>query len=208
MEFSRQEYWGGLPFPSPGELSDPGIKPRSPTLQADSLPSEPPGKPDFFLNGRHFISELNVLFLSYSWTWIGSSSTINFSKLIWWGSNSRTQVPLWLELDGCDFRYVGRSRLQLLILISLIPPFWWFQTVLSSGFFSFVVFIYLLVWAALGLRCSAWASRCVGFFCSRAELQSVWPSVVAVQGLSCPAACGIFPDQELNLCPLHWQADS
>ena len=41
MEFSRQEYWSGLPFPSPGDLPDPGIKPRSPALQADSLPSEP-----------------------------------------------------------------------------------------------------------------------------------------------------------------------
>ena len=41
----RQEYWSGLPFPSPGDLPDPGIKPRSPTLQADALPSEPPGKP-------------------------------------------------------------------------------------------------------------------------------------------------------------------
>ena len=45
MGFSRQEYWTGLPFPSPGDLSDPGIKPRSPTLQADSLLSEPSGKP-------------------------------------------------------------------------------------------------------------------------------------------------------------------
>ena len=45
MGFPRQEYWGGLPFPSPGDLPDPGIKPGSPTLQADSLPSEPPGKP-------------------------------------------------------------------------------------------------------------------------------------------------------------------
>ena len=44
MEFSRQEYWRGLPFPSPGDLPDPGIKPRSSALQADSLPSEPPGK--------------------------------------------------------------------------------------------------------------------------------------------------------------------
>ena len=45
MEFSRQEYWSGLPFPSPGDPPDPGIEPRSPTLQADALPSEPPGKP-------------------------------------------------------------------------------------------------------------------------------------------------------------------
>ena len=45
MEFSRQEYWRGLPFPSPGDLPDPGIEPRSPVLQANSLPSETPGKP-------------------------------------------------------------------------------------------------------------------------------------------------------------------
>ena len=45
MEFSRQGSWSGLPFPSPEDLPDPGIKPRSPALQADSLPSEPPGKP-------------------------------------------------------------------------------------------------------------------------------------------------------------------
>ena len=45
MEFSRQEYWSGLPFPSPGDLPNPGIEPGSPVLQADALPSEPPGKP-------------------------------------------------------------------------------------------------------------------------------------------------------------------
>ena len=43
--FSRQEYWSGLPFPSPGDLPDPGVEARSPTLQADVLISEPPGKP-------------------------------------------------------------------------------------------------------------------------------------------------------------------
>ena len=40
MGFSRQEYWSGLPFPSPGDLPDPGIEPRFPALQADALPSE------------------------------------------------------------------------------------------------------------------------------------------------------------------------
>ena len=45
MEFSRQEYWSGKPFPSPGDLPDPGIEPASPALQADSLPPEPDGKP-------------------------------------------------------------------------------------------------------------------------------------------------------------------
>ena len=46
-EFSRQEYRSGLPFPPPGNLSDPGIKPEPPALQADSLPSESPGKPPY-----------------------------------------------------------------------------------------------------------------------------------------------------------------
>ena len=45
MGFSRQEYWSGLPFASPGGLPDPGIEPGSPTSQADSLLPEPPGKP-------------------------------------------------------------------------------------------------------------------------------------------------------------------
>ena len=45
VRFPRQEYWSGLPFPSPGDLPNPGTEPRSPALPADSLPSEPPGKP-------------------------------------------------------------------------------------------------------------------------------------------------------------------
>ena len=44
MEFSRQEYWSELTFPFPGDLPDPGIEPRSPAFQAESLPTEPPGK--------------------------------------------------------------------------------------------------------------------------------------------------------------------
>ena len=48
MEFSRPEHWSGEPFPSPGDLPKPGIKPRSPTLQADSLPAEPQGKSPVF----------------------------------------------------------------------------------------------------------------------------------------------------------------
>ena len=59
MRFSRQEYWSGLSFPSRGDLPDPGIEPGSPALQADSLPSKPPGKPlgfsacDSKLGGGH-----------------------------------------------------------------------------------------------------------------------------------------------------------
>ena len=51
MEYSRQEYWSGKPFPSPGDLPNPGIKPGSHTWQADSLPYEPPGKPIYLYGG-------------------------------------------------------------------------------------------------------------------------------------------------------------
>ena len=50
MGFSRQECWGGLPFPSPGNLPSPGIEPKSPALQADSLPPEPPGEPNIVMD--------------------------------------------------------------------------------------------------------------------------------------------------------------
>ena len=53
MEFSRQEYWRGLSFPSPGDLPDPGIKPRYPALQTDSLQFESPGKPIPKSNGAY-----------------------------------------------------------------------------------------------------------------------------------------------------------
>ena len=48
IEFSRPEYWSGYPFPSPGDLPNPGIEPRSPALQADSLPAETQGKPQWY----------------------------------------------------------------------------------------------------------------------------------------------------------------
>ena len=53
MEFSRQEYWSGLPCPPPGDLPNPGIEPRSPVLQADSLQAKPPGKPRMLSPQHH-----------------------------------------------------------------------------------------------------------------------------------------------------------
>ena len=50
LEFSRQEYWNGQPFPSPGDLPHPGMEHKSPALQVDSLPFEPPGKPNTCAN--------------------------------------------------------------------------------------------------------------------------------------------------------------
>ena len=48
MGFSKQEYWSGLPFPSPGDLPNPGIESGTPASQSDFLPTEPPGKPEFY----------------------------------------------------------------------------------------------------------------------------------------------------------------
>ena len=65
MEFSRQEYWSGLPFPSPGDLPNSGIKPGSPTLQADSLPSETPGKPHMKWNAfLNYVGSTLVIILT------------------------------------------------------------------------------------------------------------------------------------------------
>ena len=60
MEFSRPEYWNGHPFPSPGDLPNPGIKPRSPALQADSLPAEPPQKPKNTRMGSLILSPVDL----------------------------------------------------------------------------------------------------------------------------------------------------
>ena len=57
MGFPRQEYWSGLSLPSPGDLSDSGIEPGFPTLQADSLPSEPPVKPFYLLAGDNMTEQ-------------------------------------------------------------------------------------------------------------------------------------------------------
>ena len=64
--FSRQEHWSGLPCPPPGYLLNPGIKPRSPTLQADSLPAELPGKPYWLLSSVQLLS--HVRFFVTPWT--------------------------------------------------------------------------------------------------------------------------------------------
>ena len=63
MEFSRQEHWSGQPFPSPGDLPNPGIKPRSPALQADSLPTEPPGKMPGLKSNLYFLIHFLFAFL-------------------------------------------------------------------------------------------------------------------------------------------------
>ena len=62
MEFFRQEYWSGLSCPSPGDLPDPGIEPRSPASQADSLPPDPPGKSSLVLRTLNLWNEAALHF--------------------------------------------------------------------------------------------------------------------------------------------------
>ena len=79
MGFSRQEYWSGLLFPSPGNLPDPGIKPRSSALQADALPSEPPGKPTI---GSEYWFKVFVVTAGNVWRPPSERKALNFITLI------------------------------------------------------------------------------------------------------------------------------
>ena len=87
MRFSRQEYWSGSPFPSPGDLSDPGIEPRSPTLQADSLPAEPQGKPPSITGGFYWVN-----------TWFPVLCLLNVSTFSVKEANSNLSA---IEIDTC-----------------------------------------------------------------------------------------------------------
>ena len=83
MEFSRQEYWNGLPFPSPGDLPDPGIKPQSPASQADALPSEPPGKGEYCYKQQMGMKGVWAVFLFFSFVNVISSITLPQYNLFW-----------------------------------------------------------------------------------------------------------------------------
>ena len=90
MEFSSPQYWNGLPFPSPGDLPNPGIKPRSPALQGDSLPAEPQGKHLSVLN----LSEINFPFSFYfNWRLITLQYCSGFCHTLTWNRYVCTCVP-------------------------------------------------------------------------------------------------------------------
>ena len=76
-DFSRQEYQSGLPFPSAGDLPGPGVEPRSPALQADALPSGPPGKLCFGIScrgmGQQWTAAGAGLLSPAAWVWLGAA---------------------------------------------------------------------------------------------------------------------------------------
>ena len=99
MGFSRQEYWSGLPFPSPGNLPNPGIEPGSPALQADSSLPEPPGKPSganiYWAHGR---CSLNICGMNgwaskdlWGLIWLFIMASVCFPISVWmWGGQPGT----------------------------------------------------------------------------------------------------------------------
>ena len=101
MGFSRQEYCSGLPFCFSGELPDPGIKPGSPVIWADSLPSEPPGKPlhalSIIIKMSYACKTLKELKIFYFINWL-------FSKPCAWVETSRVILIL-IKLDRISYMY-------------------------------------------------------------------------------------------------------
>ena len=127
MGFSRQEYWSGLPFPSPGDLRDPGIEPRSPALQADTLTSEPPGKPQTEIPNKsgHLllfpVSENGNTVYPIFWArslWIQPDLSLLYTHLHWREillilppkNSCKTDFSLWLSLISdhyhCGVKYL------------------------------------------------------------------------------------------------------
>ena len=103
-------------------------------------------------------------------------------------------------------------RLACITLNFFLPVYFWLHCVL----FVAACRLSLVVTSGAAVRRGVRASHCGGFSCCRAEALSAETSVAVAcglshccaHGLSCPAACGIFPDQGSNPCPLHWQVDS
>ena len=113
IESSRQEYWSGLPFPSPGGLPNPGIRPGSPSLQAYFLPSEPPGKPTYdFIWDIYFPSFYNDFWKELNLRMLGcQSGSSQLSPLAHQQDASRLHQELWLTL-GELFSTEGQAFFQ------------------------------------------------------------------------------------------------
>ena len=98
VELSRLEYWNGLPSPSPGHLPNPGIEPRSPALQADSLPSELPRKPQSICSSRQYSGFL------YIWVFfLGFACEKRRNTLCCHDWPGRQRRIIWVQAGVCSF---------------------------------------------------------------------------------------------------------
>ena len=178
MEFSRPEYWSAQPFPSAWYLPNPGIEPRSPSLQADSLPAEPPGKPRTVSSPLFLLSgpKPEVILVSESWR-------------LERHDRERGYIELFI-----DFSYCRDSEFQITCLVFIY--FW-----LCWAFFAARATLQL--WCVgFSLR-RLLVLRSMG----SCDATTASLTVVAYW-LSCSRACRIFLDQGSNMCLLHWQTDS
>ena len=112
MKFPRPEYWSGQPFPSLGDLPNPGIEPRSPTLQADSLAAEPQGKPEN--TGVGSLSLLQGIFLSQELNWGFLYCRQILYQLNYQGS------PTLYKLDNKDLSYSTENITQYFVILSFL----------------------------------------------------------------------------------------
>ena len=105
MGFSRHEYWSGLPFPSPGDLPNPGIKPRSPALEADALLSDLPGKPNSTIFSRLLIYSMIVTWLLYGSEKLPEKKITKQSieGLIKDSHNKETQGKKGIQVEGLKY---------------------------------------------------------------------------------------------------------
>ena len=123
MEFSRQEYWSGLPIPYPEDLPDPGIKPESSALQVVSLPSEPSGKPT--PHDSHpqlpicFFSYLGVVYKNLSWS---DTSLSKGSFLFWCQAGLCLLIPMRAEGKPVSFPYWEGTHSLRFYTFSLVTP--------------------------------------------------------------------------------------
>ena len=134
MEFSRTEHWSGQPFPSPGDLPNPGIEPRSPTLQADSLPAEPQGKPRN--TGVGSLSLLQWIFPTQELNWgllhcrwilyqLSYQGSPQYTLLRQYSINIIETNTVWFQLHEIPWRRKWQPTLYSCLENSIDRGAWW-----------------------------------------------------------------------------------
>ena len=109
MGFSRKEYWSGLPFPSPGDLPDPGMEPKSLALQADSFMSEPPGKPPagYYGKSKSFCRDVffSSLFPGNRSEILNQEVLVGHTQHRGWSMKQMGVLPLWTSYPEVCFEW-------------------------------------------------------------------------------------------------------